>query len=85
MFLKGGISTENAREYINAGASHVIITSFVFQDGNIDFERLDSLINLIGSDHLVIDLSCRKKPTDPNGLYYVVTNKWTKFTEFPLT
>ena len=53
--------------------------------GSIDFEKLESLVQTVGRNRLVLDLSCRKRPDEPSGHYYVVTNKWTKFTDFPLT
>ena len=82
----GGITSENAAQYIAAGASHVVITSYVFKDGQIDFDRLDNLIAIIGKERLVLDLSCRKKPEEgSDSLFYVVTNKWTKFTDFAVT
>lgn len=45
MFIKplGGVNADNAASYIAAGASHVIVTSFVFREGGIDFDRLRAL------------------------------------------
>jgi len=80
--IGGGITTENAMQYLDAGASHVIVTSFVFRDGKVDLERLQSLVALVGKERLVIDLSCRRKPDAPDGPFYVVTNKWTLFTDY---
>lgn len=82
MYTAGGITNENAFKYLEAGASHVIVTSYVFRDGIVDFERLESLSNLVGKERLVLDLSCRRKITEGelNGTFFVVTNKWTKFT-----
>jgi phosphoribosylformimino-5-aminoimidazole carboxamide ribotide isomerase len=80
--IGGGINIDNATKYINAGASHVIVTSYVFRDGAIDYERLTALRDLVGKEKLVIDLSCRKKPNELSNLFYVVTNKWTKYTDF---
>jgi phosphoribosylformimino-5-aminoimidazole carboxamide ribotide isomerase len=77
MQIGGGVTAANAKEYIAAGASHVIVTSFVFRDGKVDFERLQQLINAVGKEHIVLDLSCRKKDGD----YYIVTDRWQKFTE----
>ncbi|KGR86384.1 phosphoribosylformimino-5-aminoimidazole carboxamide ribotide isomerase [Ureibacillus massiliensis 4400831 = CIP 108448 = CCUG 49529] len=74
----GGINDTNAKKYIDAGASHVIVTSFIFHDGALDMERLQSLIQAVGKEHIVIDLSCRKK----NGKWFVVTDKWTRFSDF---
>jgi phosphoribosylformimino-5-aminoimidazole carboxamide ribotide isomerase len=83
--MKGGINLENAMEYLNEGASHIIVTSYVFNDGKIDFSRLQALRNLVGRDRLVIDLSCRRKKDVEDSLFYVVTNKWTKYTDFAVT
>ena len=81
MQVGGGIHAENAKEFIEAGASHVIVTSYVFKDGRINYENLKRLSNLIGAEHLVLDLSCRKK----DGRYYIVTDRWQKFTEEVVT
>ena len=74
--IGGGITAENAREYIEAGASHVIVTSYVFKDGEVNWKNLDKLVNAVGKNHIVLDLSCRKK----DGNYYIVTNRWQTFT-----
>ena len=79
--IGGGIKAENAKEFLEAGASHVIVTSYVFRDGKIDYSRLDELKNMVGKEHLVLDLSCRKKGDD----YYIVTDRWQKFTEVKVT
>lgn len=75
--LGGGINLDNARSYLEAGASHVIVTSWVFREGKLDWDRLDKLVGLIGKKRLVLDLSCRRKGND----YFVVTDRWQKFTE----
>ena len=68
-------------EYLQAGASHVIVTSYVFKDGKISWENLEKIEKAAGREHLVIDLSCRKK----EDAYYVVTDRWQKFTQVPVT
>lgn len=73
----GGITPGNAGEYLEAGASHVIVTSYVFRDGKIHYDRLEELVNAVGKEHLVLDLSCRRV----NDRYLVVTDRWQKFTE----
>jgi phosphoribosylformimino-5-aminoimidazole carboxamide ribotide isomerase len=78
--IGGGINAQNAREWLDAGASHVIVTSWVFRDGKVDWERLKQLNATVGKDHLVIDLSCRRRDGD----YFVVTDRWQKFTEVKL-
>lgn len=77
----GGITDENAREYLEAGASHVIVTSFVFKDGVLNYDNLRKIKEAVGAEHLVLDLSCRKK----DGRYYIVTDRWQKFTDTVLT
>ncbi|GAB9467197.1 hypothetical protein Gpo141_00004552 [Globisporangium polare] len=74
----GGINADNCRFFVENGASHVIVTSYVFRDGQIDFERLTNLKDLVGKEHLVLDLSCRKRADD--GKFYVMTDRWQKFT-----
>ena len=77
----GGIHDGNAKEFLEAGASHVIVTSYVFSDGRINFENLNRLVEVVGKKHLVLDLSCRKK----DGAYHIVTDRWQKFVEEKLT
>ena len=75
--IGGGICPENAAEYLNAGASHVIVTSYVFKNGVISWENLTKIRDVVGKERLVLDLSCRKR----DGEYYIVTDRWQRFTE----
>lgn len=75
--IGGGVNADNAAGYLEAGASHVIVTSYVFQDGHINMEHLDRICRTVGREHLVLDLSCRMK----NGSYYIMTDRWQKFTD----
>jgi phosphoribosylformimino-5-aminoimidazole carboxamide ribotide isomerase len=77
LHIGGGVNPSNARGWLDAGASHVIVTSWVFHAGHLDWDRLDELVKAIGKDRLVLDLSCRKRGED----YFVVTDRWQKFTE----
>lgn len=77
----GGIHTGNARSYLEAGASQVIVTSYVFHDGRVDYERLKELTAAVGRERLVLDLSCRKI----EGQYRIVTDRWQKATREVLT
>lgn len=77
----GGIRLDNAQAWLDAGASHVIVTSWVFRDGQLDGERLDALVRSVGRDRLVLDLSCRQRA----GRYWVVTDRWQKFTRLDLS
>lgn len=81
MQLGGGVNETNAAEFLNAGASHVIVTSYVFKDGQIYYENLEKIVRETGKDRLVLDLSCRKKKDG----YYIVTDRWQKFTDVKLT
>lgn len=75
--IGGGITAENAAEYIDRGASHVIVTSYVFRDGLINYDRLKALNAAVGREHIVLDLSCRRR----DRCYYIVTDRWQKYTE----
>ncbi|XP_078154483.1 aldolase-type TIM barrel family protein isoform X2 [Carex rostrata] len=77
LHVGGGINLENAMKYLDEGASHVIVTSYVFSDGKMNMERLQGLVDLIGRKRLVLDLSCRKK----DGKYAIVTDRWQKYSD----
>lgn len=77
MQLGGGVTADNASQWIDAGASAVIVTSWVFHNGQVDMSRLKQLVDRIGADRLVLDLSCRRKGDD----YYIVTDRWQTFTK----
>jgi phosphoribosylformimino-5-aminoimidazole carboxamide ribotide isomerase len=78
--LGGGVNPENAGRWLEAGASHVIVTSWVFREGRLDSERLKRLIEVVGKRRLVLDLSCRRRGEN----YFVVTDRWQKFTELEI-
>lgn len=77
MQIGGGINDENAYEYLELGAEKIIVTSFVFKNGQISYENLEKLVKAVGKENLVLDLSCRKK----EGQYYIVTDRWQKYTD----
>jgi phosphoribosylformimino-5-aminoimidazole carboxamide ribotide isomerase len=79
--IGGGITLANARSFLDAGASHVIVTSWIFRDAQLDRDRLDSLVAAIGKERLVLDLSCRRR----DGRYWVVTDRWQKFTDLAIS
>lgn len=81
MQIGGGINAYNAAYFIKEGASHVIVTSYVFRDGKVNYENLTRLTKAVGKEHVVLDLSCRKKDGD----YYIVTDRWQKFTDEKVT
>lgn len=74
--IGGGITADNAQSFLEAGASHVIMTSYIFHDGDVDRKRLERMTSLVGREHIVLDLSCKIKDDD----YYVVTDRWSKFS-----
>lgn len=79
--IGGGITADNAKAFLDAGASHVIVTSYVFVNGEIRYDRLKRLTDAVGRERLVLDLSCRKR----DGKYYIVTDRWQKFTKEEVT
>ena len=81
MQIGGGIRADNAADFIREGASHVIVTSYVFRDGRVNYENLQKLLDAVGKEHLVLDLSCRMR----DGAYYIVTDRWQKFTDEKIT
>jgi len=82
----GGITADNAREYIEAGASHVIVTSWIFPGGNLDRERLERLSQAVGCRHLVLDLSC-KRVNAPGATprWKIATNRWQTLIDIEIT
>jgi len=81
MQIGGGINPENACKFLDAGASHVIVTSYVFKNGTFSIDNLKKMIKAAGKEKLVIDLSCRVKGDS----YFVVTERWQNFTDFEIT
>ena len=77
----GGVNPDNASTYLDAGASHIIVTSYIFKDGQLIWENLEKISKQVGKDKLVIDLSCRIR----DGQYYIVTDRWQKFTDVTLS
>lgn len=81
MHMGGGVNPDNARTFLDAGASHVIVTSYVFREGRIDTKRLNRLVEVVGQKRLVLDLSCRKR----DDTFWVVTDRWRNFTEVKIS
>jgi phosphoribosylformimino-5-aminoimidazole carboxamide ribotide isomerase len=78
--LGGGVNPGNAPSWLECGAAKVIVTSWVFREGRVDWERLEQLSAQVGKDRLVLDLSCRRRGDE----YFVVTDRWTRFTDTAL-
>ena len=80
--LGGGINADNAADWLAAGASHVIVTSWLFSpEGKFLPDRLAALVDRIGADRLVIDLSCRRTATG----WTVAMNRWQTLTDLDVT
>ena len=79
--IGGGINAVNAASFLKEGASHVIVTSYVFKDGMVNYENLNAICQAVGKEHLVLDLSCRFREDG----YYIVTDRWQKFTNEKVT
>ena len=75
--IGGGINADNAGRFLELGASHVIVTSYIFQDGKLHWDHLETIVSKIGKERLVIDLSCKER----DGKYVVVTNQWRTFSD----
>ncbi|MDG2383207.1 MAG: phosphoribosylformimino-5-aminoimidazole carboxamide ribotide isomerase [Pirellulaceae bacterium] len=80
--LGGGVGLGNARGFLEAGASHVIVTSMLFDSrGCFEVEALESLVRLVGRQRIVLDLSCRKV----SGGWQVAMNRWQTLTELSVS
>ncbi|WP_026653653.1 phosphoribosylformimino-5-aminoimidazole carboxamide ribotide isomerase [Butyrivibrio proteoclasticus] len=79
--IGGGITSDNALEFLDAGADKVIVTSYVFKGGKINMANLKRLVKTVGRGNIVLDLSCKR--TD-EGTYMVVTDRWQKLTDVEL-
>jgi len=80
--IGGGINLDNAASWLDEGASHVIVTSWLFDsEGQFLPERLDKLVKSIGAKKIVIDLSCRKTQDG----WTVAMNRWQTLTNLPVS
>jgi len=79
--IGGGVNDQNATFYLDQGAQKIIVTSYVFRDGQIDYENLEKLKKEAGKENIVLDLSCKKYEDG----YYVMTDRWQKKTETKVT
>lgn len=79
--IGGGVELMNAAGWLDAGASHVIVTSWLFPDAVLSRDRVESLAVEVGASRVVIDLSARFV----NGDYVVFIDRWRKATDTVLT
>jgi phosphoribosylformimino-5-aminoimidazole carboxamide ribotide isomerase len=84
--IGGGLDAENCLPYLDAGASHVIVTSWLFPGGELSLERLRSIAKKIGKERLVVDLSCRRRAGEAGeaGAWYVAMDRWQTVTRVRL-
>lgn len=87
MQIGGGITAANAAQWIDAGASHVIVTSWLFDaDGRLLVRRLKELVNEVGRERVVLDLSCRRCEKEFSSIgWRVAMNRWQTLTEIEIT
>lgn len=76
--IGGGINIDNAQDWLNLGASKVIVTSWLFPDGQFNLDRLRKFSEQVGRENLVVDLSCRAKESS----WVVAIDKWQTRTDF---
>lgn len=76
----GGVNPRNAGAWIDRGAQKVIVTSYVFREGTVCWDRLGELVKAVGKDKLVLDLSCRRR----DNRYWIVTDRWQTFSDVTL-
>jgi len=81
MQIGGGINSKNGGLWLDRGASHIIVTSYVFSGGTVHMGRIKELVAAVGRKNIVLDLSCRRKDDE----YYIVTDRWQKFTDVIIT
>ncbi len=73
----GAITARNAADWLGAGASHVIVTSWLFdEEGRFIPERLELLSSEVGAERVVIDLSSRRTAEG----WTVAMNRWQTLT-----
>jgi len=72
----GGVNHENASDFLEAGASHLIVTSYLFENGQLSADRLEKIKRETGTEHLVLDLSCRRTESGWN----IATDRWQTVT-----
>ncbi len=75
--IGGGISLDDAETWLAAGASQLIVTSWLFVDGEISMQRVEQLSACVGRERLVIDLSCRRHGDG----WLVATDRWQTLTK----
>ncbi|MCV6590370.1 MAG: phosphoribosylformimino-5-aminoimidazole carboxamide ribotide isomerase [Marinobacterium sp.] len=73
----GGVNDTNAEQFLEAGASHLIVTSWLFENDQFSWSRLEKIRAITGAERLVLDLSCRRTEQG----WKIATNRWQTVTE----
>ncbi|WP_119393841.1 phosphoribosylformimino-5-aminoimidazole carboxamide ribotide isomerase [Salinibius halmophilus] len=76
----GGVNADNAEHYLTAGASAVIVTSWLFENDEFSWQRLEQIKAITGREKLVLDLSCRRQGAG----WFIATNRWQTVTSTPV-
>ena len=77
----GGVNDTNAKAFLDAGASHVIVTSWLFEGGQFSWQRLEAIKAITGAQRLILDLSCRRTERG----WHIATDRWQTVTELAVT
>ena len=85
--IGGGVNIDNAAEWIDRGASHIVVTSWLFDSsGRFQEDRIRSLVDAVGRQRIVLDLSCRRCHGDDGAdAWRVAMNRWQTLTDIELT
>lgn len=79
--IGGGMNEKNAKEWLDAGAGKIIVTSYLFPGARFSLERLKAISDATGKDRLVVDVSCRRKGEK----WLVAMNKWQDITDMEVS
>lgn len=78
----GGVNLGNCKEWIEKGADKVIVTSWLFPEGQLSWDRLKQISDMVGKERLVVDVSCKRVIDENEGRveWVVAMNKWQTLT-----
>ena len=79
--IGGGITPDNGRRWLQRGAAGVIVTSYIFEAGRLCNDRLHEMVEAVGAEHLILDLSCGRQ----GDRYVAMSNRWQTYTDFEIS
>jgi len=85
IIIGGSVDCKNARTFIDSGASHVLVDSYIFSDGQIMLERLLALEKVVGKEHLAVNLSCVRRLHKGRSKFFAWPDRRQEITSFELT